>query len=277
MRIHVCGARGSTPAPGAPFLRYGGHTSCLALAHDGAVPTLVLDSGTGIRRVTELLDDRPFDGSLLLGHLHWDHTQGLPFFDGGDKEGSRVDVLLPAQGDSEALFERFMSPPHFPITPAGLRGRWQFSGLEPGEHEIEGFSVLAVDIPHEGGRTFGYRVSDGCSSMAYLSDHCPTDLGPGPDGLGAYHDAALALVGDCDVVFHDAEYTDDELPRKAKYGHASAGYAVKLAEAGGARQVLLFHHHPRRTDAEIDAIVETYRSPKVGVGAAAEGMVVDLP
>ena len=56
MRLYLCGVRGSTPAPGADFLRYGGHTSCVAVAHDGAVrPTLVLDAGTGLRQVTPLL------------------------------------------------------------------------------------------------------------------------------------------------------------------------------------------------------------------------------
>src|SRR5215469_9369152 len=34
VRIHICGVRGSTPAPGAEFLRYGGRTSCLAIAHE---------------------------------------------------------------------------------------------------------------------------------------------------------------------------------------------------------------------------------------------------
>ena len=47
MRVHFCGVRGSTPAPGADFIRYGGHTSCVAIAHDDdAVPTLILDAGT---------------------------------------------------------------------------------------------------------------------------------------------------------------------------------------------------------------------------------------
>jgi phosphoribosyl 1,2-cyclic phosphodiesterase len=277
MRIHVCGARGSTPAPGPNFLRYGGNTSCLALSHDGAVPTLLVDAGTGIREVTSLLHDRPFDGSLILSHLHWDHTQGLPFFEAGDVDGSRVDVFLPEQGDSEAVFERSMSPPHFPITPASLRGRWRFSGLDAGEHQIEGFSVLAADIPHEGGRTFGYRISDGRSTVAYLSDHCPISLGPGPDGLGTYHEAALELVRDCDVIFHDAEYTDEELSKNANFGHSSVGYAVRLAEAGGVRKLLLFHLHPSRTDSEIASIVRAYQSQQVTVSAAEEGMVIDLP
>src|SRR5579864_1962691 len=161
MRVWVCGVRGSTPAPGGEFARYGGHTSCIALGQDGGPPTLILDAGTGIRRVGALLGGRPFEGTILFGHLHWDHTQGLPFFAAADRPDARVDVLIPAQGDAGRVLARAMSPPHFPIGPDELRGNWRFDGLEPGDHHIEGFSVVAHEIPHKGGRTYGYRISDG--------------------------------------------------------------------------------------------------------------------
>ena len=81
IRDSFLGVRGSTPAPGAEFVRYGGHTSSVALSHDDRDgPSLILDAGTGIRRATELLRGRPFDGTVLLSHLHWDHVHGLPFF-----------------------------------------------------------------------------------------------------------------------------------------------------------------------------------------------------
>ena len=59
--------------------------------------------------------------------------------------------------------------------------------VREGDHDVEGFHVLAAEIPHKGGRTFGYRVSDGAATLAYLSDHSPIGCGEGPDGLGAYH------------------------------------------------------------------------------------------
>jgi phosphoribosyl 1,2-cyclic phosphodiesterase len=62
-----------------------------------------LDAGTGIRRASALFDGTAFDGAILLGHLHWDHTQGLPFFGAGDDPGSRVDLYSPAQGDTEVV------------------------------------------------------------------------------------------------------------------------------------------------------------------------------
>jgi phosphoribosyl 1,2-cyclic phosphodiesterase len=276
MEVTVCGARGSTPAPGADFLRYGGHTSCLAIAHEGEAPHLLLDAGTGIRRVTTLLDPDPFVGTILLGHLHWDHTQGIPFFAAGDRPDAVVRLCVPADGDPEAALEKMMSVPNFPITPRQLRGEWSFVALEPGGHEFEGFEVLALEIPHKGGRTFGYRVSDGASSIAYLSDHCPISLGPGPHGLGEYHEAALALAAGVDVLIHDAQYTDAELPGRATWGHSACGYAVGLGEEAGAGRVLLHHHDPPRTDDAVDAIVASFAGAKVEVAAATEGQVLHL-
>lgn len=284
----MCGVRGSTPAPGAEFVRYGGHTSCLVFAHDGERPSLIVDAGTGIRRASDLFgaseglfNGSPFDGAILLSHLHWDHAMGLPFFAAGNSVGSRVDLYVPAQIDTEDHTEeivgQLMSPPHFPIAPAGLLGAWQFLPLETGETKIEGFSVVALEIPHIGGRTFGYRISDGRSSVAYLSDHCPTRLGKGPDGLGEYHDSALTLSSECDLLFHDAQYLDEELDERARFGHAACGYAVRLASAAVARRVMLFHHDPVRTDQEIDSVVARYQGGPVPVEAAAVGMVIDLP
>ena len=282
MRIHVLGTRGSTPAPGADFLVYGGHTSCLAVAQDGEPPSLIVDAGTGVRGVSALVGGQPFKGSIVIGHLHWDHTQGLPFFSSGDMPGSTVTVYAPAQGDGSAgtdlvtVLSRAMSPPHFPITPLELRGNWDFRSLEPGTYEIEDFSVLALEVPHKGGRTFGYRISDGRVTLAYISDHCPTALGPGPDGLGEYHEAALRLVSGCDILFHDAQYTDEELPARGYFGHSSPGYAVNLAKRAGVKRLVLYHHDPWRTDEEIDTIASLYRGAAVAVEAATGGSVIDL-
>lgn len=278
MRVTLCGVRGSTPAPGPEHVSYGGHTSCVALAHDGAPPTLVLDGGTGLRRLARLLGDAPFEGSLLLGHLHWDHVMGLPFFRNGALPGARVDVHGPDDGEGlEVLLERMMSPPLFPVTPAQLGPGWTFSALPAGRREVEGFTVTALEIPHKGGRTLGLRVEDGRSSLAYLSDHDPVLLGPGPHGTGALHPAALALADGVDLLLHDAQVTQDELPRLGYLGHAAAEYAVCLAEAARVGRVLLFHHAPDRDDDALDALGARLRGGAVAVQVAVEGAVLDLP
>ncbi|MDQ3218226.1 MAG: hypothetical protein M3Q18_10330, partial [Actinomycetota bacterium] len=99
MRIVLCGVRGSTPSPGPQFVRYGGNTSCVALSHSSEAPTLVLDGGTGLQQLAPRLNGSAFRGTILLTHLHWDHTHGLPFFSSGDRDDASVSLVMPAQGD----------------------------------------------------------------------------------------------------------------------------------------------------------------------------------
>jgi ribonuclease BN (tRNA processing enzyme) len=271
--------RGSTPSPGAAFVRYGGSTSCLAVSHDDGPPTLILDGGTGLQRVAELaLGDRPFVGSVLLGHLHWDHTHGLPFFPAAMADGARTAVLLPAQPgvDAEDVLASAFAPPHFPVRPSELGPGWSFGFVDEGEQEVERFAVLAREIPHKGGRTLGYRITSGSATLAYVTDHSPTSLGPGPSGYGELHDAVLELAKGADVLVHDAQHLASEFPRVDYLGHAAVEYAVELAEAAGARTVVLFHHAPGRTDDELDEIAGRCWSSSVEVVVAREGLVLDL-
>ena len=255
-----------------------------------AAPTLLLDAGTGLRQVTALLERRPFKGAILLSHLHWDHVQGLPFFGSGDHLESNVSLCIPPQedgADAESVLARMMAPPLFPIRPSQLRGSWRFGVLPEAAFSddgwaVESFRVMAREIPHKGGRTVGYRVSDGHAALAYLPDHCPTEMGSGPDGWGAYHPAALDLARDVDLLIHDAHLFPQELAAEASFGHAAADYAVGLGVRAGARQVALFHHKPDRHDDALDRLVArcasagASASPAVAVCGAFDGLELDL-
>ena len=277
MRLLFCGVRGSTPAPGAEFVRVGGHTSCVALAHDDRPWTLLLDAGTGIRRVTAEVGGA-FRGTILLTHLHWDHVQGLPFFAGGDRDDAHVRLFLPEQigpdgraRDAAEVLALAMSPPHFPIGPDGLRGDWGFAGIAAGSHRVEDFDVVAFDVPHKGGRTFGYRISDADASIAYIPDHLP-DAATTPA-------IARACAG-VDVLVHDSQFVERERAVADLYGHATVDDALELAALAGARRLALFHHAPARSDDDVELIGRTLAEAAgargVDVFVAREEDVIDL-
>lgn len=214
------------------------------------------------------------EGGAPLGfHLI---TEGEAVAEVGGRPGQRVEVFTPKQGDpGEALLARCLSPPNFPIVPSQLGPGWSFQDIDEGRLQVEGFDVLAREIPHKGGRTFGYRVSADGGSMAYLSDHSPTSVGPGPDGLGERHAAALELADGVDVLIHDAQHRAAEFPGVGYLGHASVEYAVSLGIEAGVGTVVLFHHAPTRTDDEIDDLLAAAHNPGVKVVAAYEGLVLE--
>lgn len=247
MRLALLGVRGSTPAPGAEFVRYGGHTSCVAVLRDGEdAPALVLDAGTGIRALGSLLDGQPYRGAIVLSHLHWDHLHGLPFSPSLDRDDARVDLYVPvADGSSPVeLLERTMSPPHFPIGLDGLTGRWQFHGARPGCEVIEGYAVTFAEIEHRGGLTYGIRVEADGVSIAYLPDHAPA--------LGSA--TAEVLAADVDLLLHDAQFLAPERSTAHAYGHSTMDEAIRFSQRCGARRLLLTHHAPNRTDDDLDTI-----------------------
>jgi phosphoribosyl 1,2-cyclic phosphodiesterase len=264
VRLHFLGVRGSTPVSGPGFAAVGGHTSCVAVSagsgENADVPALVLDAGTGLQSIGSTLRDRAFDGCILLTHLHWDHVQGLPFAPPLDRDDARVVLAQPAQGDPAAVLRRAMSPPHFPITAEELRGDWSHLALEPGKHQLGPFEVLAVDVVHKGGRAYGYRVSRAGASFAYV-----------PDAVDANEDALLELATGVDVLVRGAPFVASEAERAVAFGHGTAEAAAAVAERAGVGRLVLTHHAPNRTDADVFAIAE-----RLGATAAIEGMTFDV-
>ena len=64
----------------------------------------------------------------------------------------------------------------------------------------------------------------------------------------------IELAKDADLVLYDGQYSSDELKSHKGFGHSSVNYALELLDRCGARFMWIVHHHPQRTDAELDAM-----------------------
>src|SRR4029078_2665847 len=79
-KVTFWGTRGSIATPGAETTRYGGDTSCVSVEGRDPAHLLVLDAGSGIRRLGLVLEPAVTRIDLMLTHLHLDHIVGLGFF-----------------------------------------------------------------------------------------------------------------------------------------------------------------------------------------------------
>ena len=272
------GVRGSTPCDCREIARYGGNTSCVSISVPGHDPIL-FDMGTGMRYFGA---KQPLDGSfrcqVLLSHLHWDHTQGLPFFTPILCSTSQLDVYGPAQEDGrtveEVLFET-IKPPLFPIRLDEFPGRLAFHDVSDTDFALAGdIQVKARLIPHVG-PTCGYRVTWNDTSITYMSDHqMPYD------GSMSASDSAIELAAGTDLLIHDSQYTLREFRYKSTWGHCTPEYAVWLAAEAGAKKLVLFHHDPTRCDDAIDSMCTAAQllgdHKGVEVVAAFEGLTLQV-
>jgi phosphoribosyl 1,2-cyclic phosphodiesterase len=267
-------------APGPETVRYGGNTSCVEVRlADGTA--LVLDAGTGIRPLgLQLEAESVGEVHLLLSHLHMDHLQGLGFF----RPLFRPDVEVHVWGPPstvQSLEDRigaYLSPPLFPVSLAEIPARLTFHDAPEAPWSIGSATVRAVTVAHQG-PTLGYRIEEGDRSLAYIPDHEPS-LGVDLRSMGADWISGHAVAHQVDLLIHDAQYSEEEYPDHVGWGHSSIEHVVTFAQLAGVKRLLLFHHDPHHTDAELDELCARARQLWPGsdefLHLGAEGMEIDL-
>jgi phosphoribosyl 1,2-cyclic phosphodiesterase len=245
MDVTLWGTRGSLATPGPETIRYGGNTSCVEV-RTGQRHVVVLDAGTGVRRLGRSMGDEVERIDILLTHFHLDHVQGLGFFAPLFRPGFDVHLWGPASKahDLEARLACFLSPPLFPVRLRDLPCRLTLHNVVPGSFVLPGLDVEADRVCHPG-RTVGYRLSDGGGVLAYLPDH----------ELAIEPRSSLELVDRADVLIHDAQYTAGECALHAGWGHSSINQAVTFAGEANVDTLVAFHHDPAHNDDALDTLL----------------------
>lgn len=276
MRVTFWGVRGSAPAPGRDTWRYGGNTPCLEVRADEQL--FIFDAGTGIRdlghQLCAELASPGLQATLFLSHYHWDHVQGLPFFEPLYFAGNHISICGPRpQADAPSslpgVLHVLFRPPFFPVSTSELKSTFALRELDWKSDFTSGTARIRTCRTNHPQGALAYRVDNGGASLVYATDHEPGN----PD-----LDRDLrALARGSDLLINDAQYRPEQLgAQKAGWGHGSWLAAATLAREAGAKNLVLFHHEPLHSDHELDAIVHQARQVFPNTWGAAEGMYVDV-
>jgi phosphoribosyl 1,2-cyclic phosphodiesterase len=251
--VRLWGTRGSVASPGPETVRYGGNTACVEVRTDDAL--LVLDAGTGIRRLGTSLREHRGRIDLLLTHLHLDHLQGIGFFE----PCFRPDIELHIWGPPSTTLSlherlsRYLSPPLFPVLLRDLGSRVSLHDVSNEPFSIGSATILGEAVIHPG-PTVGYRISSGGQTLAYLPDHEPA-LGAPSFPVSPEWTSGHRLADGADVLIHDAQYTEAEYAARAGWGHSSIEQTWAFARQAGVRRLVTFHHDPGHADDQLDGLV----------------------
>jgi len=279
MRVTLWGTRGSLATPDPDMARYGGNTSCVGvLGREGTM--LVLDAGTGIRRLAATIPSTAHRVDILLTHLHMDHIQGLGFFAHLYRPDFEVHIWGPGSATLglEARLMRYLSPPLFPVNLSELPCKLEFHQVPSGEVDIGEFRVCSALVCHPG-PTVGYRISTDKSALVYLPDHEPALAALRFPSLPREWTSGGTRAADADLLIHDSQYSASEYPGHCGWGHSSLNQTLDFGTLTGVKELVPFHHDPDHTDIDLDritaqAIEET--KPAFKVTAGIEGATFQL-
>ena len=253
--IHVdfWGVRGSVPSPGPTTTRYGGNTSCVSITVDNKI--LILDAGTGIRNLGSAIIGQPkLEIFVVVTHSHWDHIQGFPFFTPiyqPDRPVHMFPTLHKKNVVLSSLIDQ-MDGAHFPITPDQVPSNFNFVTENPLEFlESNGFHMELVPMNHPG-KAFGYKIKIDDKIICYFTDN---EIDP-PYEKSIELDALTEHCRNVDILIHDAQYIEADMPLKHGWGHSLISQVTKLGESAEVKNLVYYHHDPERSDDDIDAELE---------------------
>lgn len=300
MQITFWGVRGSYPVPGAATVRYGGQTSCVE-ARGAAGDCIIVDAGTGLRalggKLAREAGGQPMHYHVLLSHVHWDHIQGLPFFEPAYVPGTKISIysLLTAADELQQVIGGITRHEFFPMPLEAVPAHFEFHQVEPGvDFSIGAFRVMPIALNHPFG-SVGYRIDRDGVSWAYIADTAPfTQVlhkqhflsGPEPlstddlTSLTAMREALVRRLDGVDTVVYDTHFLPEEYTRFPHYGHSTPDQALEICVDAKVRRLVLYHHAPGHGDEQMDQIAATYLARGAGMGVEVltsfEGMTLPI-
>jgi phosphoribosyl 1,2-cyclic phosphodiesterase len=305
IRVRFWGVRGSVPCPGPNTVKFGGNTACLELRFGEPGRLIVIDAGTGIRELAAHilktdLPKGPVKTKLFLTHTHWDHIMGFPFFVPLFIPTTELDIYGPVTYEEDTLDKivgGMLTYRYWPVRLTELASKIRYFNLKEGSQDLgEGLWLTTKYLNHPIlvlGYRFEFRGKVLCT--AYDTEPFRNVFEASPDSPGydpeAVKEGEMAAREEnqkvsqffqgADILIHDAQYTHKEYAAsKVGWGHTSFEQAVNAASRAGVKKLLLFHHDPDRSDADLERIENRLRAAVAGktsmqIAMAREGLEVE--
>jgi ribonuclease BN (tRNA processing enzyme) len=207
----------------------GGAQSGYLVEGDGR---LLLDCGNGVlARLREAHQGWPEVDAVAITHFHLDHWGDLvPWIFGASfgpgHDAPRPELWLPPGGiDKLRGYGRqlaFVDQIELAFEPREYEDATQFKAA--------GFDVIAYSLDHYSELTFGMRVTNASSTLAYSGDTGPTPR-------------LAELARDADLFLCEATLLE---PEKSERGHLSEDEAIDAFNASGARRLVVIHRPDER-------------------------------
>jgi ribonuclease BN (tRNA processing enzyme) len=236
MRLTVLGCAGSFPGP---------ESACSAYLVEAEGFRLLIDFGSGSLSALQRYSDMNGIDAIILTHLHCDHMLDACTYivvRRYDPAGPRpaLPVYAPL-GAAERISAAYSSEGE-PIDDV-----YTFYGLQPGTFPIGPFTVTVDRVNHPI-ETYGVRIEQGGSVIAYSSDTAPCE-------------PLLRLAAGADLFLCEASYLDGaDNPPGLHLTGGEAGEAATKADVG---RLLLTHLVPAWAGEAsiVDAAVAAYAGP----------------
>jgi phosphoribosyl 1,2-cyclic phosphodiesterase len=291
MRMTFYGARGSYPISRRDNVRYGGNSTCFHFQVQSG-EEFILDGGSGIVNLGLAMMERSFgsgrgEAVILVGHTHWDHILGYPYFQPFYRAGNRFRFV--SAGQTGVSIQEILSGQHhdlhFPVPFDALAADFEYRDFTIGEHLSFGTTRIRTFQLNHPGFTVAYRLEADGAAIVVITDTArihAVRLGDGMGGLApdasytaTYTEALTELAWQADVLVHDAHFFEHEIRGKEHWGHATAEDALVLARQARVKHLVLFHHAPEHSDADVDENLQNARDlaryDDLRITAAVEG------
>jgi phosphoribosyl 1,2-cyclic phosphodiesterase/ActR/RegA family two-component response regulator len=257
--IKFWGTRGSIPVSGSEYVRFGGNTICAEICY--GKDRIIIDSGTGIRPLgSHLLNTSSKEFHLFLGHTHWDHITGFPFFYPIYDPEATVHIWAPVgfEKSTKELFTDIFAYAFFPVRLDEIKANLLFHDLRINGPVSIGNIQVEVAYAFHPGATFCFKITVGNKSFGYVTDNemlmgyhgNPKDLAKGNPYLSPYR-SLIDFFQNCQFLVHEAQYSPIEYRTKVGWGHSSISNAAVLIREAGIKEWIITHHDPMHTDLDL--------------------------